>query len=47
MIPTNYFESWEDYNLQNKTQPEDDEIIGTKWDDLNKELFLFIMLNTF
>lgn len=47
MIPTNYFESWKEYKKHHETQPEDDGIIGEKWDELNKELFLFIMLNTF
>ncbi|MEG0378280.1 MAG: hypothetical protein RR614_07355 [Eubacterium sp.] len=47
MIPTTYFESWEEYKKKNKTEPQDDAIVGKQWDDLNKELFLLIMLNTF
>lgn len=47
MIPTNYFESWDDYKKGHDTDPQDDVIVGKQWDDLNKELFLLIMLNTF
>ncbi|MCB6571324.1 hypothetical protein LI142_17630 [Eubacterium limosum] len=47
MIPTNYFECWEDYKKSHTTQQEDDEIIGKEWDALNQEMFLFIILNTF
>lgn len=47
MIPTNYFESWEDYKSDNPVYEGEDEIIGPIWDGLNKEMFLFIILNTF
>ncbi|MBQ7738016.1 MAG: hypothetical protein IJT62_09335 [Oscillospiraceae bacterium] len=47
MIPTNYFESWEEYKDNNQAYEGEDEIIGPVWDDLNKEMFLFILLNTF